>query len=46
MHGVVDHIYIIRQGWTIIIARGPLSEGRICRRAAPSYGNRSKSRFI
>ena len=42
----MDQIYAIRQGWTIIFVWGPLWEGRICRRAMPSCGSRSKSRFL
>jgi len=34
------------RGEQLVFAWGPLWEGRICRRAVPSCGSRSKSRFI
>jgi len=34
--------YALDQGWAINLARRPLWEGRIQRRAVPSNGNRSK----
>jgi len=45
-------LHCLKQGfysffaWVIIFAWGPLWEGRIWRRAVPSYGSRSKSWFI
>jgi len=36
---------LLVQGWAINLALGPLSEGRVQRRAIPSNGNWNKSQF-
>jgi len=38
-------VLLIGQGWAIIFARGQLWEGRIKRRAVPSYGSRRQYQF-
>jgi len=35
--------WFITEGWAINLAKGPLLEGRVLRRAMPSSENRSKS---